>query len=174
MLMTIHPTGSIIRINPDELHIQDSDFYDELYSRSARRDKYEFDAGRFGNNTSIFTTSNHYLHSLRRSVLNPMFSKRSIVDFQPVIREKLEILCDKIAKYAEGDGKQILCLNYAWSAWAGDLITQYAFGFCYNHLESPGFKESFHEAYMELSGFGHVAIQFPWVHPVSDLCGTIP
>jgi len=102
-----------------------------------------------------------------------MFSKRSILDFQPVIREKLEILCDKIAKYGEGDGEQILCLNYAWSAWAGDLITEYAFGFCYNHLESPGFQESFHEAYMEMTGFGHVAVQFPWVHPVRILCYTM-
>jgi hypothetical protein len=102
-----------------------------------------------------------------------MFSKRSILDFQPVIREKLEILCDKIAKYAEGDGEQILCMNYAWSAWAGDLITEYAFGFCYNHLESPGFQESFHEAYMEMTGFGHVAVQFPWVHPVRILCYTM-
>jgi hypothetical protein len=102
-----------------------------------------------------------------------MFSKRSILDFQSVIREKLEILCDKIAKYAEGDEEQILCLNYAWSAWAGDLITEYAFGFCYNHLESPGFQESFHEAYMETTAFGHVAVQFPWVHAVRVLCYTI-
>lgn len=102
-----------------------------------------------------------------------MFSKRSIVDFQPVIREKLEILCDKIAKYAEGGREQVLCLNYALSAWAGDLITEYAFGFCYNHLESPGFQESFHEAYVEMTGFGHGAVQFPWVRPVRALCCTV-
>lgn len=68
-------TGPIVRINPDELYIQDSDFYEELYSRVARRDKYEHDAGRLGNNTSIFTTSDHNLHALRRSCLNAMFSK---------------------------------------------------------------------------------------------------
>jgi hypothetical protein len=67
--------------------------------------------------------------AIQRGVLNPRFSKRSIVDFQPVICEKLESLCDKIAKYAEGNGEQVLCLNYAWSAWAGDLITEDAFGF---------------------------------------------
>lgn len=160
-------TGPIVRVNPDELHVEDSSFYNELYSRTAHRDKYEHDAGRFGNNSSIFTTSDHNLHSLRRGVLNPMFSKRSIINFQPTIRAKLEILCEKIAQYAEGD--RLLNLNYAWSAWAGDIITEYSFGFCYNHLEEPDFIETFHEAYMAMMGFGHVAVQFPWVHLVSTL-----
>jgi cytochrome P450 len=156
-----------VRVNPDELHIQDSEFYDQLYSRAARRDKYAFEEGRFGNNLSVFTTADHHHHSLRRSVLNPMFSKRSLLAFQPVVRNKLEILCDKIAQCAEGNGDKVLNLSYAWSAWTGDLICEYSFGFCYNHLESPDFKVSFHEPFIATTGMGHFAVQFPWLHPVS-------
>jgi hypothetical protein len=161
--------GPIIRVNPDELHIEDSNFFDELYSRAERRDKYEFTAGRFGNNSSIFTTSNHNLHSLRRAPLNPMFSKRSIVSFQSVIRNKLSILAQKIAEYKgnNSDDGKILNITKAWSALAGDIICEYAFAMCYNHLESPGFNHSFHEAYIGTTKFGHVVVQFPWVHTVS-------
>lgn len=158
--------GPIVRITPDELHVKDSDYWDELYSRNARYDKYEWMSGRFGNSTSTFTTSKHDLHALRRGALNPFFSKRNIGEFQSVIREKVELLCKNIAK-CKSNGKEFR-LNIAFSAFAGDVITQYALGMCYDHLDSPGFTESFHEAFMAVSEFGHVALQFPWVHPVSS------
>lgn len=38
----------IVRITPDGLHVEDSDYSEELYSRSGRLDKYEWMVGRFG------------------------------------------------------------------------------------------------------------------------------
>lgn len=156
--------GPIIRIAPDELHVRDSDYWDTLYSRTARLDRYEWMSGRMAMNGAIFTTSKHELHKLRKSALNPLFSKRSIVNFQPIIREKLQILCGKFAQYTE-DGR-ILPIGEAFSAFAGDIITQYSFGFCYNHLESPNFSESFHEAFLAVSAFSATSLQFPWILPL--------
>jgi hypothetical protein len=92
---------AIVRINPYELHIEDTDYYDKLYSRTLSLDKYEYGAGLFGSSASVFTTSSHDMHGHRRAPLNPMFSKRAFVNFQPVIREKLELLCKYIAKYKD-------------------------------------------------------------------------
>ena len=142
----------------------DSDYWDTLYSRTARLDRYEWMSGRMANNGAVFTTSNSELHRLRRSALNPLFSKRSIVKFQPVILEKVRVLCAKIAHYKENG--QVLPIKDAFSAFAGDIICQYCFGFCYDHLESPNFKESFHEAFMAVSAFGHTSLQFPWILPL--------
>lgn len=165
-VLTLRP-GPIVRITPDELHVEDSDYWDELYSQRNRYDKFEWMAGRFGNNSSVFTTAKHDIHSIRRGALNPFFSKRSIVEFQPIICKKVELLCKNIAKYKE-TGKEFR-LNMAFSSFAGDVITQYALGICYDHLDVPDFDVNFHEAFMAVSGFGHVALQFPWVHPVSFL-----
>jgi cytochrome P450 len=153
-------------VTPDELHVEDSDYWEQLYSQTAQYDKYEWTAGRFGNNSSVFTTSNHELHRIRRAALSPLFSKRSILNFQPVILQKVEVLCKTFAAYK--DNGQAFDINKAWSAFAGDVICEYAFGFGYNHLESPDFKTSFHAAFMAMGEFGHVALQFPWINPVSS------
>ncbi|KIW33393.1 hypothetical protein, variant [Cladophialophora immunda] len=121
-------------------------------------------SGRMGSDGMIFTTASADLHKLRRGVLNPFFSKRSIVNYQPFIREKIQRLCTKLEQYKE-DGR-ILAINHAFSALAGDVICQYCFGLCYNHLESPNFEESFHDAFMAVSAFGHTTLQFPWVTPL--------
>lgn len=73
--------GPIIRITLDELYVEDSDYWEYLYSRTARLDKYEWMSGRIGSDGMIFTTASNDLHKLRRGVLNPFFSKRSIVNF---------------------------------------------------------------------------------------------
>jgi cytochrome P450 len=155
-----------VRINPYELHIEDTDYYDGLYSRTLRLDKYEYGAGRFGNSTLVFTTSGHDIHAHRRAPLSPMFSKQAIVNFQTVIREKLKILCEHIAKYKKSGG--VFNVLEACAAFAGDVITEYAFGIGYDHLDLPGFRGSFHDAYMAMSEFSHVAVMFPWIHTVGS------
>jgi hypothetical protein len=94
-----------------------------------------------------------------------MFSKRSIAKFEPVIRDKVELMVRGITE-AKNTG-DVLVLSNAFNAYAGDVITEYCFGFCYNHLESPGFKDNFHPAFMAVSATGHLAMQFPLLHPVS-------
>lgn len=162
--------GPIIRITSFELHVFDPDFHEQIYSRSARREKYAWMEGRFGNPQSLFTTSNDDLHRVRRAALNPMFSRRQIQEgFQPGILEKVNKLCSKLAENRV-DG-HIVLLDRAYSAFSGDVITQFAFAKCYNHLDSPDFKETFYEAFMAASKSGHVTMQFPWMNPLMKSSG---
>ncbi len=62
-----------------------------------------------------------------------------------------------------------MVLSNAFPAFAGDIITEYSFGICYDHLDPPDFTESFHAAFAAVAEFGHMAVQFPWFHPVSIL-----
>ena len=66
------PAGPIVRVTPDEIHIKDSDFWEELYVKSPGADKHEWAAGRFGNDGSIITTPSYAFHRRRRAALNPM------------------------------------------------------------------------------------------------------
>lgn len=56
----------------------------------------------------------------------------------------------------------------AYGAFAGDVISQYSFGFSYGQVEHyhNGWQENFHDAYISLGAFGHISVQYPWVNPV--------
>ena len=103
--------------------IHDPDFYDQLYTRTGRRDKYSYIAGRFGYASDCFSTNEHEIHRLRRKALSPMFSVKKIDEFEPVIVEKVEKFCQKIAAYEDG---QVLPLDRALMALTTDVITEYA------------------------------------------------
>lgn len=158
--------GPIIRITPTELHINDPEFYDQIYSRNSRRDKYSYFSGRFGYASDSFSTIDHDVHRLRRKPLNPMFSAKRIGEFQPVIRENLEKLCQKIAQY-QNDG-QVVPLNRAWMAVTTDIITEYAFAKSYNQVDSPNFQDTLHEALVAIYTTGQFALHFPIVFPILD------
>ncbi|KAI7162507.1 hypothetical protein KC352_g26682, partial [Hortaea werneckii] len=54
----------------------------------------------------------------------------------------------------------------AFAAFAGDVISQYSFGFSYGQVNNyeTGWALNFHDAYLSLGAFGHVAVQYPWVN----------
>lgn len=159
--------GPIIRITPTELHIDDPGYYETLYSRAVRRDKYSYFSGRFGYASDCFSTINHDLHRLRRKPLSHMFSVKKIEEFQPVIKEKVEKLCHKIALYLQ-DG-QVLPLSRAWMALTTDVITEYSFAKSYDQLDSPNFQDTLHEALVAIYTTGQFALHFPIVFPILDI-----
>jgi hypothetical protein len=81
---------------------------------------------------------------MRRRAVAPFFSQRRILDFQPVVREKLDLLVSKLDAYKQS-GK-VVQLERAFTALSGDVVTQFCFGKAYDHLKSPDFSETFHEA----------------------------
>jgi cytochrome P450 len=157
--------GPIIRITPTELHIDDPDYYEHLYSRTGRRDKYSYFSGRFGYASDSFSTTNHDLHRLRRKSLSPFFSVKKIEEFQPVIRDKVEKFCQKVTQYQNG---QVFPLSKAWMAMTTDIITEYAFANSYDQLDSPNFRDTLHEALVVVYTTGHFALHFPVVFPILD------
>ncbi|EXJ70972.1 uncharacterized protein A1O5_05965 [Cladophialophora psammophila CBS 110553] len=153
--------GPIVRIVPDEIHIQDSQFYDTLYAKAGRVDKYDWMAGRFGCDTSVFTTGPDELHRIRRGALNPLFSRARIVDLQTIIREKISLLLDRLREFrTEG---RILPINRAFMALTGDVVMEYCFSMTYDHLKLPNFEKTLHEPFMAASISGHLSLQCPWV-----------
>lgn len=157
--------GPIVRINPFELHIQDSKYWDDLYTGHKEYERYAWMSGRFGANTTTSSTVGSQLHAIRRAPLNPMFSKRSITKLEPLVHEKVELLSTGLAAY-DGTGR-VVCLNDAFNAFAGDVITSYCFGFSYDQLKSRDFRINFHSAYEAVRQFAHFGLQFPVAFIVS-------
>lgn len=152
--------GSIVRISPNELHVNDPSFIDELYAGGAKkRDKFPFFTVQFGIPDSVFGTSGHDLHRLRRGALNRFFSKASVTKLEPMIHTAVEKLCAQLDGHA--DTGNPIKLNNAFSCMTTDVVTEYAFAKSYNFLDSATFEPNFHRAIIAGSDMGPWIKQFP-------------
>jgi hypothetical protein len=78
-------SGPIIRISPNELHIDEPEYYEELYSSHKPRNKSEFFVNQFNFRETGFATADYKLHRTRRAAMNPFFSKQKVVRLQPML-----------------------------------------------------------------------------------------
>ncbi|KAL9039589.1 MAG: hypothetical protein Q9214_004816 [Letrouitia sp. 1 TL-2023] len=153
--------GPVVRITPNEIHVRDPDFWDELMTTSARpRDKTEFLAGLTGRQ-SVFGTVGHDLHHIRRGALNAFSSKKSIAGFEPRVRERVAELCNALMGYA--DSGNVINLNTAFTALALDVISLYAFGKSYGLLQrrefAPDWRQMLHNTLESFPLMRHM----PWL-----------
>ncbi|CEI66255.1 unnamed protein product [Fusarium venenatum] len=86
----------VIRIAPNELHIDDVKIYKEIYNQTSTYVKHpDFYAG-FGTPHSVFVEHDPNLHKQRRRRLNPYFSRRAIGQLETLLKDKIEQLGNRI------------------------------------------------------------------------------
>ncbi|KAK1143049.1 hypothetical protein N8T08_007113 [Aspergillus melleus] len=154
--------GPIIRISPNEVHIQDSSFFDEMFSQNLHWDKPDHLQYRFSNATGTFPTPKHEIHRRRRAAINPFFSKQRIGEVSWIMQEQLNALCTRLRKEYQGTD-QVLRLDWMWGCITSDSIVRYCFDQSYGFLDAPDFKSPFVQAMIDLLDGVHLVTQFPWV-----------
>ncbi|MCJ1312098.1 hypothetical protein MMC25_005772 [Agyrium rufum] len=154
--------GPIIRINPDELHINDPDYWDEVYSNSKRRvHKTSKGANSFGPIPGTFGTSDHDLHRIRRTPLNKHFSKKSIDELQPWIRSTVEKLSGRLLDAIHTE--RLVNLKYAYAAVNRDIIEEYCFSRTVDSVLLPDFSRKFTDSLEDGHHLTPLFIQFPLI-----------
>ncbi|KAF2689563.1 cytochrome P450 [Lentithecium fluviatile CBS 122367] len=157
--------GPVVRINPGELHVADSTFYDSVYVGPARRtEKWEYSARMFGTSLAAVGTCGHELHRLRRSALNGFFSRRSISKLEPTI-ERAVYRASQLLK-RRGSGRRIINLRNFFAAFSADVIGEVAFGSGYGLLDRPDFEPGWQQLMMDLSRATHLMKQFSWAYAI--------
>jgi cytochrome P450 len=117
-------TGPITRISPYGLHIDDPDYYDELYSQHKPRNKYQFFVNQLGLYGSAFATVDHRLHRIRRAAVNPFFSKQAVARLEPMLNFMIEKFCRRIEEHRKL--AKPMPIRRAYMCLATDIITLYA------------------------------------------------
>ncbi|KAE8392500.1 cytochrome P450 [Aspergillus alliaceus] len=151
--------GPIIRINPWEVHISDSCFFEVLYFTNRPLRKLPHLAKVFENESSGFSTVDPELHKIRRKALSPFFSKGELLKRGPRIQSAMDRLSERLERDFLGHTDRVICINDMWSVYTADLIAEYAFERRYNFIDRPDFKADFTEA------------MFPWF---IDLLKALP
>ena len=154
-----------MRINPYELHIDEPDFYDEVYSGSSKKcDKWDWSAKMFGNTLSVVGTVRHDLHRLRRNALNPYFSKQSVRGLEPAVRSLVDVLCERFTECQKS--REPVNLGTAYTALSTDVITEYCFGKSYGFLTEPDMAAEWPSVLLGVAQISHLLKQFGWLYPL--------
>ncbi|KAL5328095.1 hypothetical protein ACEPPN_005803 [Leptodophora sp. 'Broadleaf-Isolate-01'] len=129
--------GPIVRISPHELHVNDPDFYEELYAGGGRR-------------------RNKY----------PWFVRllTNVRKLEPVIQSNVSKLMTRLEKL-EDTGEPVN-LNIVFSAFTSDIIIEYAFGESQHYLDKEDFNLDFFFMMDSIHHIEAAAKQFGWLLPV--------
>lgn len=161
MELTSYSKGPIVRINSRSLHIHDPQYFSSVYAGNGRRINKEPTAvaGYTFPHSSI-ATIDHDLHRKRRAIVSPYFSKRAIAELEPIINERLNILCSRLGDMmAQG---ATVNLTSAFSAFTADVVTYHFYGSHPDYLGSKGFEYDLKDALTALLEFYHITRFLPF------------
>lgn len=155
-------TGPIVRITPWEVHVDDYDYYETIYSTTEHYDKLKSLQHRLSAPWASFSTPEHDIHRARRSALAPFFSKRKVVNYTPFIKALVEKICRRVDTEYKGKHR-VLNLNHMWASYTADAITNYAFDKQYNFLDAPDFEGRFTRDVRGIADYSQWMTFFPFL-----------
>ena len=109
----------------------------------------------------MVTTVDHDTHRQRRNAVANFFSTASIRQLEPIIKSTMSTLLSRLEQSALA-GSPPLQLHHVFKACTSDVITKYAFGDCFDFMNSPDFGKPYFAATDLFFGLNHVMIFFPW------------
>lgn len=161
-------SGPIIRVNPYYLHIDDPDYYDEIYASGGRkRDRDTWlmpgmntDAPMAG---SMFMAPKHEVHRQRRGAVGQFFSMKSIRALEPLVKEKVDQVMRRLEKEMQ-DGT-VLNMSEVNAGLSLDVISSYCFGDGFRALENPNYGKPWRDQMNSGAAMNPIGRQFPrlWV-----------
>lgn len=160
--------GPIVRINPDELHIDDAEYYDVVFCNSTPNrpvDKIEKFRYRFGVPEAVVQTANAEDHRRRRAAIAPSFSKSRIRSRNDDLQAVIEGISERLSTEYAGTGK-VFNITDMWAAMASDIITELAFAKPTHYAAAKDFVSPFAQATGKMVHFSHLATHF-WFLPAA-------
>ncbi|KAJ5206527.1 Cytochrome P450 E-class group I [Penicillium cf. griseofulvum] len=159
--------GPIVRISPFELHIDDPDYYEILYSQHKPMNKSILLTGMFGAPASAFGSVDHRRHRIRRQPMNPFFSQQRIRQLEPMIRTMVDKLCKGMRDWKERS--KPLHVYHAFNAYTTDVVVEYTMGESFHYLDDPDFTPQWSKTIEAIVLVGMQLKQFRWVFDLFEL-----
>ncbi|KAK0653179.1 cytochrome P450 [Cercophora newfieldiana] len=164
--------GPVVRIGPNEVHLSNPSNYDKVYSVGY---KFSKDPDFYGpmegplKTPIILTILSAKEHQIRRSYLNPFFSRRSVLDMEHVVRDKTGKLLHLLKSSLVSAG--VFDAHHAIRAFSVDVITEYAYARCWNQMDQGDWGAGYQLAIQDVQLFFPWLQTFPFLVP---LFGLIP
>lgn len=131
--------GPIVRISPYELHVSDPAFFDVIFSRKGRWDKYDWTYNALGPQGATVFTVDHDDHRRRRAPLNPFFSKANVFRKREIIERNVQRLLSRVDHFA-GHGDRVIDIGAGLSAFVRDVTDEFVCGTAGTNLDADDFN----------------------------------
>ncbi|PYH99944.1 cytochrome P450 [Aspergillus ellipticus CBS 707.79] len=161
--------GPVVRITPEEIHLSDPENCEKIYFIGSRYGKDPSFYGAFGTKKATFTTPSPDIHRVKRTVLNPFFSRKKVLELEEIVQEKANKLVERMQEAFGSTGS--IDLHYGFRAVSVDVITDYAFDNSYGFLDEQDFGVAFFDM---IRGFGPAFWFFQQLPAVQDLALKMP
>jgi hypothetical protein len=159
--------GPVVRIAPNEISLSDPVNYEKIYNVGSKFYKDPDFYGALGADSAAFTTISNELHRIRRRALDPMFSRKVVLELEAVVQDKANKLSRRLEKGLEDGSANGVNMHHGFRAVSVDVITEYAFNDCYNQLDKDDFGHSFFAMVKGTIGAFWIFMQFPLLQAVA-------
>ncbi|KAJ3521437.1 hypothetical protein NMY22_g12317 [Coprinellus aureogranulatus] len=154
--------GPVVRIGPNKLHFADPKAYDDIY-RDSRFPKEPWYYDAWISYTSSFGCTSIQGARERRGLLNPFFSRRSILNLEHVIQGTVDRFMASMQKNCiEGN---IVDIHRGFLSIGLEVITAYCFAQRFDAIEYPGYQYPFIKALVEAFDAIYLVQHFPFLRP---------
>ncbi|KAI0143700.1 cytochrome P450 [Xylariaceae sp. FL1272] len=150
--------GPIVRISPQELHVNDPSFFSTLYNREGRWNKYDWAYDAHGTPLSTLSAIDHNVHKRRRAAINPFFSKGSVSRRQHIICNRTSLLCQRLDTFTSRD----VPLAAALGALAPDIATEFILGKSFENPRAPDFRAGVGNTLQESGAIWRITKHLRW------------
>ncbi|KAL8949222.1 MAG: hypothetical protein Q9222_004654 [Ikaeria aurantiellina] len=129
--------GSIVRISPWEVHVQDPDFLHFILSNEASLDRDTWYYGFAGCPSSSLATGSVKLHKTRRDAINRLFSRASVLRSVNIIEDRVGDFLGRLDEHRIA-GTEVK-LSQAFRCLGFDIVSDYALPNSQNTLRDEEF-----------------------------------
>ncbi|KAF4445645.1 hypothetical protein F53441_10645 [Fusarium austroafricanum] len=151
--------GSIVRIGPHEIHIEDSEYFDTIFGFRPLN-KEAMTAKEFGINHALFGVEDYRTYVKKRAAFGNAFSRTRLSKIQDQINEEIQSGCTWIEEKGKNGG--IADLAFLFRAVPAEIITKYLFGQEYGFLKDVRTTQNLYDKRMDrIFGFSHLGRFIP-------------
>ncbi|EPS45669.1 hypothetical protein H072_339 [Dactylellina haptotyla CBS 200.50] len=147
--------GPIIRVSSNEVHINDIDTYNQIFKVATKFPKTAFYYSSPSTKHSLLDLRDFHAVHLRRSALQPYFSKQSVRKLEGLIQTKINMF---LIRLSEGN---VVNLSRGFRCLTCDVITTYSYEKCFEALSHPTFSPDWLIALEDLISTAQLTVSLP-------------
>ncbi|KAG7093583.1 hypothetical protein E1B28_007249 [Marasmius oreades] len=118
--------GPIVRVGPNELHFSNPEAYNEIYAVGSKFSKDEATYKPILGRGHVFAIIDPHEAMTRRAMVLPYFSRRSTLDRERVLKQKVDEFVDMLVNN-HGGGQSPLNLQETLRSFVGGLVPSFCF-----------------------------------------------